>query len=103
MISESFKGCGVTTARDGSDDDKIICMKAGRDCEAGLQLLREKDNVPVVSNDDSEEESDDGDADEEMLTSANTSEIDSSETENEEGAIQLKLKVYCTYCSVSMY
>ena len=82
MISESFKGCGVTTARDGIEDDKIICMKAGRDCEAGLHL-REKDNVPVVSNDDSEEESDDGDADEEMLTSANTSEIDSSETENE--------------------
>ena len=71
----------VWTAKDDSDDDKIICIKAARDCEEGLQLLRKKDNVPVVS-DDFDKESGDSDADEEMLTSANKSEIESSKTEN---------------------
>ena len=37
-----FKGCGLTTALDGSDDDRIHCFKADGPIQNGCELLQQK-------------------------------------------------------------
>jgi hypothetical protein len=41
LIVKSFKGCGLTNALDGSDDDKIHCFKPDASIPTGLDLLQE--------------------------------------------------------------
>ena len=61
MVSQSFKVCGITNAVDGSEDGAITCFKPGKDCSAGLELLKERVALPPTEQDsgsDSEEEDD---------------------------------------------
>ena len=41
MIRESFVSCVITYATDGSQDDKITCLKEGKPCHEGRKLLSE--------------------------------------------------------------
>ena len=41
-IVGSFKGCGLTTALDGSDDDQIHCFKPDGPIQNGCELLQQK-------------------------------------------------------------
>lgn len=40
LIVDSFKGCGLTTALDGSEDDEIHCFKSHRPIPTGVELLQ---------------------------------------------------------------
>ncbi|KAI1692660.1 DDE superfamily endonuclease domain-containing protein [Ditylenchus destructor] len=39
-IAKSFKNCGITTANDGSEDDKIACFRPTGAAPMGLDILR---------------------------------------------------------------
>lgn len=41
LVIRSFKGCGLTNALDGSEDNKIHCFKLNASIPTGLQLLQE--------------------------------------------------------------
>ena len=42
MIRDSFVSCAITCATDGSQDNKITCLKGGKPCYEGQKLLRER-------------------------------------------------------------
>ena len=49
-VKNSFMSCAITTATDGSDDDKIHCFKAGQPCEAGRSILKdENEKLTTIS------------------------------------------------------
>ena len=52
MVKESFMSCAITTNTDGSDDHKIHCFKPGQACEAGLHILKEKNDELLRSLDE---------------------------------------------------
>lgn len=41
LIIKSFKGCGLTTALDGSEDDEIHCFKSDGPIPTGRNLLQQ--------------------------------------------------------------
>uniref|UniRef100_A0A3B3CJF2 HTH CENPB-type domain-containing protein n=1 Tax=Oryzias melastigma TaxID=30732 RepID=A0A3B3CJF2_ORYME len=61
MIRKSFKECGITNARDGSEDDLIHYFKEGQPCHAGsakLQTMRKASGAlvfPLQEEEDEEE------------------------------------------------
>ena len=95
VIANSFKACGISKARDGSEDGMIVCMREGRNCAAAREVLttRIKDGTPTVnvaSDSELEEEdmmslaefddgnnSQDGSSDEDISASASELDTDS--------------------------
>ena len=68
LIVNSFQSCGIIVATDGSEDDKIHCLKSGQPAEGAKELLRtkttkllrdERDDDPFT---DSENESDESES-----------------------------------------
>ena len=47
LISKSFKACALNILVDGSEDDNILCFKAGQPCEKGFSVL--KDQLPTLN------------------------------------------------------
>ena len=45
LIEKSFKTCGITTALNGEEDDRIHCLRPGEACEEGLSLLKKKQDA----------------------------------------------------------
>lgn len=41
LIIKSFKGCGLTNALDGTEDNQIHCLKSVESMSNGLQILHE--------------------------------------------------------------
>ncbi len=56
IIKESFVNCAITTATDGSDDDRIHCFKQGQPCEEGRCVLADQmkafETSPLTDRDD---------------------------------------------------
>lgn len=48
LIIDSFKGCGLTTALDGSEDKKIHCFKPDGSIPTGQALLQQKRNEKAI-------------------------------------------------------
>ena len=42
MIRDSFLSCVVTCATDRGQDDEITCLKEGKSCHEGRELLSEQ-------------------------------------------------------------
>ena len=42
LIRNSCTSCGLTTALDGSEDDRIHCFKEGQPCRSGREMLSEQ-------------------------------------------------------------
>ena len=42
LIRHSFTSCGLTTALDGSEDNKSHCFKEGHPCRSGREMLSEQ-------------------------------------------------------------
>lgn len=55
QIKNSFLHCGVSNALDGSDDDRIVCLR-GEGMEEGRRLLAEANNEGIVYVDNEEDE-----------------------------------------------
>ena len=60
---KSFKSCALNLALDGSEDDKIVCLRKEQPCEKGLEVLKTHasilSEVPVDQDDTNVVESDD--------------------------------------------
>ena len=42
VIKRSFEACGISVATDGSEDDKVHCMKEGQVAAAARAMVAEK-------------------------------------------------------------
>ena len=40
VIKKSFRACGINLSQCGGQDNEISVFKAGRECEAGLEMLK---------------------------------------------------------------
>ena len=40
VIKKSFRACGISLSLCGGQDNEISVFKAGRECEAGLEMLK---------------------------------------------------------------
>ena len=52
LVKESFLSCAMTTSTDGSDDDKIHCLKPAQPCAAGKSVLDEATRKLMAARDD---------------------------------------------------
>lgn len=75
IVQESFLSCAITTATNGSDDDKVQCFKSGQPCEVGRSLLHEETRKIVTASDENDQD-------------PFASDTDKEETEHDEVAIE---------------
>ena len=56
LVKESFLSCAMTTSTDGSDDDKIHCLKPAQHCASGKSVLDEATRKLMAARDDVNDE-----------------------------------------------
>ncbi len=55
LIQKSFKGCGISVAVDGSEDEEIHCFKKDASCPEGYELLKSRMDQAIQEEEEAQE------------------------------------------------